>query len=48
VLVLRWRARLITKRFAWVCVIMFILALASLGPVNRSRAVEHPPVALTR
>jgi ABC-type uncharacterized transport system permease subunit len=45
VLMLRWRAKLITKRFAWVCVIMFILALASLGPVNRNRPHEHPPSA---
>ncbi|HUG12217.1 MAG TPA: cytochrome c biogenesis protein CcsA [Opitutaceae bacterium] len=48
VLVLRWRAKLITKRFAWVCVIMFILALASLGPVNRSRPHELPPAPITR
>jgi len=38
VLLLRWRARLVSVRFAWVCLIMFILALFSLGPVNASRA----------
>lgn len=48
VLVLRWRARLITKRFAWVCVILYLLALSSLDPVGRSRPVEHSPAAITR
>jgi len=47
VLVLRWRARLITKRFAWVCVILFLIALASLGPVNRSRPETHPTPAIS-
>lgn len=37
VLLLRWRARLVSVRFAWVCLVMFILALLSLGPVNSSR-----------
>lgn len=45
VLVMRLRARLLTKRFAWVCVILFLLALASLGPVDNSRPEPHPPVA---
>lgn len=48
VLVLRWRAKLITKRFAWVCVILFLLALVSLGPVNRSRHSDVPVAALFR
>lgn len=47
VLLLRWRARLIAKRFAWVCVLLFLAALASLGPINRSRPV-NPPAATTR
>ena len=41
---LRWRARLVAVRFAWVCLIMFIVALLSLGPVNSSR---HHEVILT-
>lgn len=44
VLLLRWRARLVSVRFSWVCLVMFILALASLGPVNSSR---HHQVTLT-
>ena len=40
VLGLRWRARLVSVRFAWVCLIMFFLALLSLGPVNSSRHHE--------
>ncbi len=40
VLVLRWRARLVSVRFAWVCLVMFFLALLSLGPVNSSRHHE--------
>ena len=47
VLILRWRERLITRRFAWVCIILFVVALASLGPVNRSRALPPEPKALT-
>jgi ABC-type uncharacterized transport system permease subunit len=43
VLVLRWRARLVSVRFAWVCILMFLLALLSLGPVNSSR---HPAAAV--
>lgn len=39
---LRWRARLVAVRFAWVCLIMFILALLSLGPVNSSRHHQIP------
>ncbi len=37
VLLLRWRALLVSVRFAWVCLVMFFLALLSLGPVNSSR-----------
>ncbi|HEY8993219.1 MAG TPA: cytochrome c biogenesis protein CcsA [Lacunisphaera sp.] len=44
VLVMRWRAWLVSVRFAWVCVVMFLLALMSLGPVNSSR---HHEVTLT-
>jgi HemX protein len=40
VLLLRWRAWLVSVRFAWVCVVMFLLALLSLGPVNSSRTHE--------
>jgi len=40
VLLLRWRSRLVSVRFAWVCLVMFILALLSLGPVNSSRRHE--------
>lgn len=40
VLLLRWRARLVSVRFAWVCLVMFFLALLSLGPVNSSRHHE--------
>ncbi|RXK52859.1 cytochrome C biogenesis protein [Oleiharenicola lentus] len=44
VLGLRWRARLVSVRFSWVCLVMFMLALISLGPVNSSR---HHKVILT-
>jgi len=44
VLLLRGRARLVSVRFAWVCLVMFFLALLSLGPVNSSR---HHEVTLT-
>lgn len=39
---LRWRARLVAVRFAWVCLVMFIIALLSLGPVNSSRHHQVP------
>jgi ABC-type uncharacterized transport system permease subunit len=47
VLLLRWRAWLVSVRFAWVCLVMFFLALMSLGPVNSSRHQQVPliPVA---
>ncbi|MBI2496518.1 MAG: cytochrome c biogenesis protein CcsA [Opitutae bacterium] len=41
---LRWRTRLVAVRFAWVCLVMFLVALLSLGPVNSSR---HHQVPLT-
>ncbi|HWA26216.1 MAG TPA: cytochrome c biogenesis protein CcsA [Lacunisphaera sp.] len=41
VLLLRWRALLVSVRFAWVCLVMFMLALLSLGPVNSSRPAGH-------
>ena len=41
---LRWRTALVAVRFAWVCLVMFIIALLSLGPVNSSR---HHEVILT-
>lgn len=37
VLLLRWFSRLVSVRFSWVCLVMFMLALLSLGPVNSSR-----------
>jgi len=36
-LVLRIRRRLVSARFAWVCLTLFVVALLSLGPVNDSR-----------
>ncbi|HTL68944.1 MAG TPA: cytochrome c biogenesis protein CcsA [Lacunisphaera sp.] len=42
VLLLRWRGRLVSVRFAWVCLIMFWLALLSLGPVNSNRHGYRP------
>lgn len=36
-LALRWRSILITKRLAWTCILLFMGALLSLGPVNSSR-----------
>jgi len=44
VLLMRWRALLVSARFAWVCLVMFVIALLSLGPVNSSR---HHEVVLT-
>ena len=46
VLLLRWRGRLVSVRFAWVCVVLFCLALLSLGPVNSNRH-GYRPVTLT-
>ncbi len=42
VLLLRWRGRLVSVRFAWVCLVMFCLALLSLGPVNSNRHGYRP------
>jgi len=42
--VLRLRGRLLAKRFAWACLGIFIAALLSLGPVDKSR---HPAPAKT-
>jgi HemX protein len=39
---LRWRGRLIGKRFAWVGVGLFAAALLSLGAVDRSRHPDKP------
>ncbi|MFA5265512.1 MAG: cytochrome c biogenesis protein CcsA [Opitutaceae bacterium] len=39
-LALRSRGRLVARRFAWVCAILFVMAMLSLWPVDRSR---HPP-----
>jgi ABC-type uncharacterized transport system permease subunit len=36
-LLLRWRGVLITKRLAWVCILLYLAALISLGPINASR-----------
>lgn len=36
VLVLRWRGKLFGPRFSWACVILFVLAMMSLGPINRN------------
>ena len=44
VLLMRWRTWLVSTRFAWVCLVMFFIALLSLGPVNSSR---HHEVVLT-
>lgn len=40
VLLLRWRGRLVGPRFSWACVILFVLAMMSLGPVNHNTR-EH-------
>jgi HemX protein len=39
---LRWRGRLIGKRFAWIGVGLFLVALLSLWAVDRSRHPEKP------
>jgi HemX protein len=36
---LRLRGILLAKRFSWACLALFVAALLSLGPVDRSR---HP------
>ncbi len=47
VLLLRWRGWLVSVRFAWVCLVLFVLALLSLGPVNSNRH-GYRPVTVTR
>lgn len=42
VLLLRWRGRLVSVRFAWVCLVLFCIALLSLGPVNSNRNSYQP------
>ncbi|HVU16213.1 MAG TPA: cytochrome c biogenesis protein CcsA [Candidatus Didemnitutus sp.] len=44
-LVLRLQRRLVSVRFAWVCLVLFVLALVSLGPVNDSRHPAGTPAA---
>ncbi len=44
VLILRLRSRLVAQRLAWVCVVLFVAALLSLGPVNASRHPVAPAV----
>lgn len=43
VLVLRWRGRLYAARLSWACLLLFMLAMMSLGPVN-SNTREHRAV----
>jgi len=38
---LRLRGRLVARRFAWTCMLLFLLALASLGPVNANSHLPH-------
>jgi len=42
---LRLRGRLVSRRFAWTCMILFALALLSLNPINSSR---HPEPVSSR
>jgi ABC-type uncharacterized transport system permease subunit len=42
---LRLRGRLLTRRFAWTCLVMFFVALLSLGPVDASRHSTSPSAA---
>ncbi|MFI5358052.1 MAG: inner membrane protein YpjD [Opitutales bacterium] len=44
-LALRLRGRLISRRFAWTCMVLFVVALVSLPLVNASR---HPDKVTTR
>lgn len=48
VLALRLRGRLLAKRFAWTCLILFAAALISLVPVNASRHSEAVATAMRR
>jgi ABC-type uncharacterized transport system permease subunit len=40
---LRWRGRLLARRFAWTCLGLFAAALLSLGPVDSSRHPDTDP-----
>lgn len=40
---LRWRSRLLGRRFAWTCLALFAAALLSLGPVDSSRHPDTDP-----
>lgn len=43
---LRLRQKLFARRFAWVCMLLFLLTLLSLGPINSSRrAPDAAPAA---
>lgn len=44
---LRLREIVIAKRLAWTCIILFALALLSLGPVNSSRQPPEEPSAVS-
>jgi ABC-type uncharacterized transport system permease subunit len=45
---LRLRGQLLSKRFAWTCVILFPIVLLSLGFVDASRHPINPPVKTVR
>lgn len=45
VLLFRWRGRLHSNRFAWACIIVFLFAMMSLGPVNANRQAPFPRVS---
>ncbi len=40
-LVLRWRGVLYAVRFSWACVVLFMLAMMSLGPINANHRPHH-------
>ena len=44
-LVMRLQGRLISNRFAWTCLVLFLFALLSLGPVDASRHPITSPAA---
>ncbi len=41
---MRLRGKLISTRFGWTCIILFVIALGSLGPINSSRPPEPPVI----
>ncbi|MSU69229.1 MAG: cytochrome C biogenesis protein [Opitutaceae bacterium] len=47
-LALRLRGRLLARRFAWTGLVLFAVALLSLGPVDASRHPAPPPQAVPR